>query len=68
MDRGCDISIKISVRVKFNEKSVIIISESSLNKILILEIKDNWLIFSEVLKAILFLVYKTNIFIKLLKL
>lgn len=33
-----------------------------------MDIKDNKFIFSEVLKAILFLVYKTNIFIKLLKL
>lgn len=44
-------------------------SENSLFKILILEIKDNYLIFSDVLKIYyLLLIYKTNVFFKLLKL
>lgn len=68
---GCFICIKVN---PINKDIIIIkyckISESSLIKILILEINDRKIFsFSEVLKEyILILIYKTNVFIKLLKL
>ena len=49
-------------------KNKIIITVNSLIKILILGINDKWILFTEVLKAILSMIYKIIIFFKLLKL
>jgi hypothetical protein len=62
------ICINVIIDIILNMNNFLI-SGSSLIKILALEVGDEYILFSEVLKVLyLFLVYKTSIFIKLLKL
>lgn len=69
IDRGWFIIKNVIVKYKFIDMIVVIISRSSLIKILILEINDKFMYFFLMFsKTSLFLVYKTNIFIKLRKL
>jgi NADH-ubiquinone oxidoreductase chain 4L len=69
IDRGWFIIKNVIVKYKFTDMIVVIISRSSLIKILILEINDKFIYFFLMFsKTGLFLVYKTNIFIKLRKL
>lgn len=68
IDRGWFIIKNVIVKYKFIDMIVVIISRSSLIKILILEINDKFIYFFLMFsKTSLFLVYKTNIFIKLRK-
>lgn len=68
MDRGCKSRVNINLVKIIIGKVKYIISENSLKKILILEIKNGSNFFSEVLKSFLSLIYKTSVFFKLLKL
>ena len=67
-DKGCESRVNRNERVRIKGRINNIISENSLKKILVLGIKDKSIFLWSFKKVISFLVYKTKVFFKLLKL